>query len=199
MVCSATDGSSSAWQQQQYVRVELKRSALVKIPHKDLISLRFCTCGGMSPKWKSYKAGPNVNTNYHTTPETTFRENLTCFQPAEAIWARLRPSFCAEMQKAIGGKGSKWSRQPRLKEPFLTFLISNVIPTYGPPPALHGLHWPSNLDFGHARKAAESAQRSREAMQQMSACKCTWRFDAAFDCPRFILFPFVFGANRKSL
>lgn len=62
--------------------------------------------------------------------------------------------------------------------------------------------WPSvafNLVFGHARKAAESAQRSREAMQQMSACKCTWRFDAAFDCPRFILFPFVFGANRKSL
>lgn len=31
----------------------------------------------------------------------------TGFQPAEAIWARLRPSFCAEMQKAIGGKGSK--------------------------------------------------------------------------------------------
>ena len=78
VVCSATDGSSSAWQQQQqqYVRVKLKRSALVKIPHKDLISLRFCTCGGMSPKWKSYKAGPNVNTNYHTTPETTFRENF---------------------------------------------------------------------------------------------------------------------------
>ena len=80
VVCSAADGSSSAWQQQQYVREKLKRSALVKIPHKDLISFRFCTCGGMSPKWKSYKAGPNVNTNYHTTPETTFRENLMYVQ-----------------------------------------------------------------------------------------------------------------------
>ena len=42
----------------------------------------------MSPKWKSYKAGPNVNTNYHTTPETTFRENLiyVCGGRMMATW-----------------------------------------------------------------------------------------------------------------
>lgn len=119
----------------------------------------------------------------------------TCFQPAEAIWARLRPSFCAEMQKAIGGKGSKWSRQSRLKEPLLTFLIPMWFPLN---PHYMAFIWPSNLVFGHARKAAESAQRSREAMQQMSACKCTWRFDAAFDCPRFIVF-FVFWGQQKVL
>ena len=50
------------------------------------------------------KAGPNVNTNYHTTPETTFRENLIytigggnshifIFTPGELIQFDLRIFF----------------------------------------------------------------------------------------------------------
>ena len=37
-------------------------------------SFRFALYGEMCPKWKRYEAGPNVNTNYHTTQETTFWE-----------------------------------------------------------------------------------------------------------------------------
>ncbi len=57
----------------------------------------------MRPKWKHQEAGPNVNTNYHTTREPTFRDvsicstlvskpklsTLTKFLSAGNLWRRL--------------------------------------------------------------------------------------------------------------
>ena len=37
----------------------------MQISQERLISFSFVLCGGMYPKWKHHKAGPNVNANYH--------------------------------------------------------------------------------------------------------------------------------------
>ncbi len=66
------------------------------------------------------------------------------FPAAEAIWARLRPSFCAEMQKAIVGKGSKWDNQDSKNHYwYLWFQCDSHL--WAATATLHGLHWPSNL------------------------------------------------------
>ena len=52
-------------QQQQHDRVKLKKVRVVQISQERLISFSFVLCGGMYPKWKHHKAGPNLNANYH--------------------------------------------------------------------------------------------------------------------------------------
>ena len=108
----------------------------------------------------------------------------TCFQPLRQFGRDWGPAFVQKCRRRLLGK--VLNETTKTQRTTFDICNSSVIPTYGPPQphymAFIGL---PTWFFSHARKAAESAQRSREAMQQMSACKCTWRFDAAFDCPCF--------------